>query len=297
MNNARIIARTLLLSATLLVFTACSTVRLAYTQAPQMTYWWLDGFSDFTAVQAPVVKQDIERFLDWHRNRELPAYAVLLQHWQTLVTQDITPAQACTQFEAVRSALMRSSEKSLEPLTRVALTMSPDQLLTLQKKQATSIDKFDKEYLRGSAEKRLESRLAKAQERAEKLYGRLTPPQRERLRRDLQISPFDAQKTRLERLRSHSDMRQTIAALQSAHPGATADAQAPAAALDLSRQFIERFQHSPLPGYKAYSDSLVNQACDTFATLHNSTSAQQRQQALKVLKGYEEDVRVLASQP
>ena len=296
MNNARIIARTLLLTATLLVVTACSTVRLAYNQAPQLTYWWLDGFADFTPVQAPVVRQDIERFLDWHRNRELPAYAALLQQWQTLVMQDITPAQACTQFDAVRSALMRSSEMSLEPLTRMALSLSAEQLLTLQKKQAKSIDKFDKEFLRGSPEKRLDSRLEKAQERAEKLYGRLTPTQRERLRRDLQMSPFDAQKTRLERVRSHTDMRQTIAALQNAHAGTTAEAMAPAA-LDISRQFIKRFQHSPLPGYKVYSDSMVNQACDSFASLHNSTNMQQRQQALKVLQGYEEDVRVLAGQP
>ncbi len=290
MNNARIIARTLLLSATLLVVAACSTVRLAYNQAPQLAYWWLDGYADFSSAQAPLVKQDIERFLDWHRNRELPGYAVMLQQWQTLATQDITPTQACAQFEAVRAALMRASENSLESLTRLALSLSPEQLANIQKSQARSNEKFDKEYLRVSAEKRLDNRLEKAQERAEMLYGSLTPSQRDNLRRDLQLSPFDAQKTWQERLRRQTDLRQTITAQQAAAGGTFS-----AAALEASRQYMQRLQQSPTPGYEVYSEGVQNQSCETFASLHNSTTAQQRKHAQKVLKAYEEDLRVLVA--
>lgn len=295
MNNARIIARSLLVTATLVVITACSTMRLAYNQAPNLAYWWMDGYADFSSAQAPQVKQDIERFLDWHRSTELPGYAGLLQQWQALVLQDMTPAQACTQAEAVRSALVRAGEHSLEPMARVALSLTPGQLAHLQKSQAKSNDEFEKDFLRGSTEKLLDKRLDKAMDRLEKLYGRLNANQRERLRQDLQLSPFDAQKTQQERLRRQADLRQSINVLQTTHPGANGPT-APPAAVEASRQYMARLLHSPAPGYKAYNDRLMQQNCETFANLHNSTSAQQRKHAQAVLRDYEEDLRVLVGQ-
>lgn len=295
MNDVRIMARGLLLTVTLAVLTACSTVRLAYNQAPHLAYWWMDGYADFSSAQAPQVKQDIDDFLAWHRRSELPGYAALLQQWQGLVMQDTTPAQVCRQLDTVRAAVVRSGEHSLEPLTRIALSLAPDQLAHLQKSQAKSIERFEKEYLRGSPEKRLEQRLDKAVDRLETLYGRLSSQQREALKRDLQRSPFEASRTLQERLRRQDDLRQTIAAMQAAQPGAPGQS-VPPAALEASRQYLGRLLQSPAPGYKAYEDGLMRHNCDTLAHLHNSTTPQQRNHALGVLKDYEEDLRVLVGQ-
>ena len=298
MINARIIARTLVLTVTLLL-SACSTVRLAYNQAPHLVYWWLDDYADFSSAQAPQVKQDIEAFLDWHRHSELPGYAALLEQWQAMATQDITPAQACAQVDAIRAALVRAGERGLEPLTRMALALSPEQLANVQKSQTKSNETFEKDFLRGNAEQRLDKRLDKALDRLEMLYGRLTAAQRERLRRGLQMSPFDPQKTLQERLRRQADLRQSIVAMQTSHPGAgnqTIGQSAPAAAVEVGRQYMGRLLQSPTPGYKAYDEGVIRQGCDTFATLHNSTTAQQRQHALRVLQGYEDDLRALTAQ-
>ena len=59
---------------------------------------------------------------------------------------------------------------------------------------------------------------------------------------------------------------------------------------------IARLRESPEPGYNAYNQALVRQGCAQFATLHNSTSAEQRANAARVLKGYEDDLRVLSAQ-
>jgi hypothetical protein len=295
LNNARIIARTLLVIVTVLVIGACSTLRLAYNQAPSLAYWWLDGYADFNGAQTTQVRQDIDRFMDWHRQTELPGYTTVLQQWQTLAPQDITPAQACSQFETVRAALQRASERSLEPLTRVALTMTEPQLKNLQRQQAKSRDKFEKEFLRGRPEQRLDRRLDKTADRFEKLYGRLAPAQREQLRQDLQASPFDADRSLQERLRQQAELRQHIAALQAAYPS-MAGFTSPAPALESSRQVMNRLLQSPTPGYAAYSESMVRHGCDMFARLHNSTTPEQRAHAVRVLKDYEADLRVLAGQ-
>jgi hypothetical protein len=288
-------ARGLLLAVLLVVVTACSTVRLAYNQAPQLAFWWLDGFADFSSAQAPQVRQDIEEFMAWHRRQELPGYVALLEQWQGLVTQDITPALACRQYDTLRSALVRAGEHSLEPLTRTALGLSPEQLLHIQKSQAKSVERFEKEYLRGSAEKRLETRLDTAVERLETLYGRLNTRQREDLERDLLRSPFEARTTLQERQRNMIAVRQSIAAMQAVRPSGSGQ-PVPPAALDISRQYMSRLLVSPTPGYKDYQDRLVRHNCELFARLHNSTTPQQRAHALGVLKDYEADLRGLLDQ-
>jgi hypothetical protein len=270
-------------------------VRLAYNQAPSLAYWWLDGYADFNSAQTTQVRQDIDRFMDWHRSSELPGYTAVLQQWQTLAPQEITPAQACSQFDTVRAALQRAGERSLEPLTRVALSMTEAQQKHLQREQAKSREKFEKEFLRSRPEQRLDRRLDKTADRFETLYGRLNAAQREQLRRDLQASPFDAEKALQERQRQQAELRQHIAALQVAYP-AVAGFTSPLPALESSRQVMSRLLQSPTPGYAAYSESLVRHGCEMFARLHNSTSPEQRAHAVRVLRDYEADLRVLTGQ-
>ncbi len=292
----------LALVATLFTLGACSTTRLAYNQAPNLLYWWLDGYMDFNSAQSGQARQDIDAFMAWHRSTELPAYARQLQQWQTLATQDITPAQACAQFDAVRAAVLRASESGLEPLTRLALRLTPEQQAHLQRHQSKSNESFEKDFLRGSPEQRLSQRLEKAVGRNEMLYGRLSPAQRDLLQSSLQQSPWDAQKTQQERLRRQADLRQTVQAIQGiagvGEPNGVGNGNGPvrAAALDASRSYLARVMHSPTPGYSAYSQTQVQHGCTQFAALHNATTPEQRANAVRVLKGYEDDLRALVGQ-
>ena len=299
MIDPKIIARRILLAlalaATLIVLGACSTARLAYNQAPNLLYWWLDGYMDFTSAQSPQARQDIDAFLAWHRSNELPTYARQLQQWQALATQDITPAQACTQFEAVRAAVQRASERGLEPLTRLAQQLSPEQQAHLQRHQAKSNESFEKDFVRGSPEQRLSQRLDKAVSRNEMLYGRLSPAQRELLQSSLQQSPWDAQKTQQERLRRQSDLLQTLQTVQALKNG-NGNGAVNAAALNATRSYLARVLQSPTPGYSAYSQTQVQHGCAQFAALHNTTTPEQRANAVRVLKGYEDDLQALVAQ-
>jgi hypothetical protein len=266
---------------------ACSTTRLAYNQAPNVLYWWLDGFVDFQGTQSAQARQDIDAFLTWHRSTELPTYARQLQQWQALADQDISPAQVCAQFEAVRAAVQRASERGVEPLTRLAQQLSREQVAHLQRKHDKSNDAFEAEYLRGSPEQRMGRRVDKAMSRSEKLYGRLSPAQREMVQQGLQQSPWDPQKTQQERLRRQIDLLQTIQTLQSPANGNP---------LEASRGYLNRILQTPTAGYNANSHALVQHGCAQFALLHNTTTAEQRANAVRVLKGYEDDMRALAAQ-
>lgn len=307
MINPRDFARrrwlTLALVATLFTLGACSTARLAYNQAPNLLYWWLDGYMDFNGTQSDQARQDIDAFMAWHRNTELPTYARQLQQWQTLAAQDMTPAQACAQFDAVRAAVERASERGLKPLTRLAMRLTPEQLAHLQRHQTKSNESFEKDFVRGSTAQRLSQRLDKAVDRYELLYGRLSPAQRELLQTSLQQSPWDAQRTQHERMLRQADLRQTLQAIQAnqsiavvGESNGAGNGLVDAAALDASRSYLARVMNSPTPGYSAYSQRQVQHGCTQFAALHNATTPEQRANAVRVLKGYEDDLRALVAQ-
>lgn len=286
-----IIARCLLLITLALALTACSAVRLAYNQAPSLGYWWIDGYTDLNDTQSTVLRRDIDAFFAWHRSNELPLYITRLQQWQQLAGIDSRPDLACEQFAQLRAAYLRLIERGLEPMARLALSLTPAQLNHLQRHHAKENREFEERYLNVSAEERLNNVLERATDRYETLYGDLTDAQLALLRERIRQSPFDPQRIQAERLRRQSDLIGTVRELQAARPANEATA---AAAL---RGWHARVMRSPTPGFPAYSDALVRAGCEQFAALHNTTSPEQRANAQRVLRGYETDLRALTSEP
>ncbi|MCW5654225.1 DUF6279 family lipoprotein [Hydrogenophaga sp.] len=286
----RIIARHVGRLGALLVLavalSACTAARLAYNQAPTLSYWWLDSHVDLDDLQATQAREALDRFFLWHRQNELPVYADVLRRWQVMASADITAGQACEQFDEVRRRLELAADQTVEPFARLALQLTPAQIEHLQRHLARGNEAFEKDFLRGSADQRIKKRLDDAVGRNERIYGTLSSAQRQRLRDLLQASPFDAQRTQTERLRRQADLLQTVR-----------DAQAsPDRAASLVRAYFARIGHSPTPGYDAYSRDLVRHGCTLFTTLHNSTSPEQRAHAARVLGSYEDDFRILSAQ-
>ena len=286
----RIIARVLMLALLGLVLGGCSALRLAYNQAPSLSYWWIDGYADLNEAQTGQMRRDIDAFFAWHRSTELPGYIQRLQQWQQMAQADSSADLACNQFDALRGAYLRLVDRSLEPMARLALTLTPAQLQHLQKKYDKNNREFEQRYIRVSEEERIDNLMERALDRYEPLYGELSSAQMTLLRERVRSSPFDAQRVHAERLRRQGDLIRTVRELQ-AERGATV-----ATATTALRRWHERVMRSPLPGFAAYSDSLVRNACEQFAAVHNTTSAEQRQHAVRVLKDYETDLRSLTPQ-
>lgn len=283
------------LVGTLLV--ACSTAQLAYHQAPRLLHWWIDGQVDLSDRQADTVRQDIDALFAWHRQHELPLYASRLAQWQGLAGRDLTAAQVCGEFDALRSAGERIAERGAEALARLALQLSAAQLAHLQREQQKSNERFAEDFLEGSVEDRMETRLDQAVDRYETLYGRLSEGQRAQVLAGLRQSTFDAQRIQAERQRRQTDMIQTVRQLQ-AQPRSDAgngNGSAPAAAVQAVRDWFQRSLQSPDPTYASLSQQMERHGCEQFAALHNSTTAEQRAHARQLLQTYEADFRALAA--
>lgn len=282
----RIIARTLVVLGVATALVACTTARFAYNQAPHLSHWWLDNHFDFSDTQSVQVRDEIDGFFSWHRREELPTYASLLRQWQTMALRDVSADEVCTQFETIRGRLWHAGERVIGPFARIAPQLTAAQLASLQRRQARSNDEFERDFLRGSREQRLQRRLETTVERNERFYGPLSREQRALLRQWLEKSPWDAQRTQAERLRRQADLLQ---ALQTAQ-------REPAQAEAALRAHAQGLLRSPVPGYQAHSEAAIRHGCAQLAALHNSTTPAQREQLVRALQSYESDFDTLSAQ-
>jgi Family of unknown function (DUF6279) len=294
-HNSRIIGWLMTLAA-LLFLQACSAVKLAYNNAPEFSYWWLDAYVDFQSDQSPRARDELTRLLAWHRAEELPKIASLLQKTQRLALTDLTPAQVCAMVDETRERINAVIRQVEAPALWLATGLSADQLKHVDAKLNKNNEAYEREWASLTLQERFDKRLKANVERAEEFYGRLDDRQVAVLRSALEASHYDPAQGLAERKRRQGDLLKTLRVVSGNATSGTSTRPAQGDALALLRGYRDRVNQSPNAAYQAYSDKLTQESCATLATLHNSTNAEQRKRALARLGAYERDARELISQ-
>ncbi len=269
------------------LLTACSAVRIAYNQAPDLSYWWLDGYFDFNDQQTPRVREHLITFFAWHRSTELHKTADLLAHAAHLSAGDITEQQACQVYAMARVLIENLTHQALPALAELAPTITPAQVDHLKRKYAKNVDEFKRDHMDGDGAGREAKRLKQSVERSEMLYGKLEELQVQAIRQVLARSPFDAGAALKERERRQRELIDVLVGLSAAKAS-------PATSQHALRVYFQRVWESPDPEFRTYWQRLTTHACQGFASIHARTTAAQRANAVKVLKAYEADLRSLA---
>jgi len=296
MSWSRII-RLLLAASLLAVLAGCSAMRLAYNNMPDLAYWWVDGYADLNEPQSLLLRAELARLHDWHRKTELPRIADLLRQLQQVTPADLSAEQVCRLYADIRVRFDVVTAQALAQPDAVALAMrlTPVQFKHLEARLAKGNQEWRRE--RGSKDRsvRVAKRVETELERAEQFYGTLDNQQRKLLQEAANRSSIDPQRFFTERVRRQQDMLETlrsIAGTGNNSPSVADTAQATAAL----RAYSERTSRSPDPVYRAYADTALQENCQTYARLHNSTTAEQRSRAVARLAAYERDARELSMQ-
>lgn len=271
------------------ILPACSAIKIAYNQAPDLAYWWLDSYIDFNSQQTPKARDEIASLLAWHRASELPKTAALLQKAQTLVTGNVTANQACEFYDQARGLAETITDKALPIIAELAPGFGPEQLEHLERKYQKNNDEYRRASQKGSSQERAARRLKQAIERSEMLYGKLDEPQITAIQRAIQQSSFDPMANFKERMRRQRDALAVLGKI-------SAEKLSPQAAQELMRSYVNRVVVSTDPLYRAYADTMVKESCAAFAQVHATTTPEQRAKAVITLKSYETDLRVLVAQ-
>ena len=285
MWNSWIIGSLLLLAGLL---SGCGVVRLAYAQGPDLAYWWLDAYADFNDLQTPRVRNVLGEWFRWHRASQLPDYAQFLARAQVLAAEPVTPAQVCRLYDEAMVRVDTLLERALPAAVETVQSLTPAQITHIEHKYGKVNIKFRDDYLQSDPQTRLEASIERAVDRAEMAYGSLNDAQRQLLARGIAASPFDPQLWLSERVLRQQEALTTLRRLSAER--ATADQT-----LAALRALVHHVRHSPREDYLAYRQRLYEFNCNLAAQLHNSTTREQRQAAVKKLKSWEEDARVLAA--
>jgi Family of unknown function (DUF6279) len=268
----------------------CSAIRFGYNQAPDLLFWWLDGYADFDDAQSLRVRDGLAQWFAWHRRTQLPDYAGLLVRAQAELPADTTPQRVCRWWDDLRQRGERAAEQALPFAAEVMPTLKPAQIQHIERRYARINGEFRDDFLDKDPVRRQERSVQRAVERAEFLYGSLDAEQRALVARLVTASPFDADAWYAERLQRQQEALQMLRRLSTENaPRDTA--------LATLRAYGERMARSPREPYRRYQERLETYNCAFAASLHNATTPAQRQAAVAKLKGWEADFRALSATP
>ena len=277
------------LTALALLLAGCSAVRLTYNQGPQLAYWRLDSYIDFDDAQKPLAKQAIAEWFQWNRTTQLKDYAALLARAAQQAAEPTTAAAACRWVEDITARLQTAYERALPSAADFLLTLTPAQVSHLERKYAKGDDEFADEHLQRSPKDRLAAAVKRLVKDADRLYGSVTPAQRELIERTLVGSPYDPEVVLAERkarqLETLSLARRWVAD------------RSPAAKIQADLHLLgEHAMHSPRDNYRDYQQRVRPFNCTLSAQIHNAATPAQRQRAVERLRGWEADLQALMAQ-
>ena len=280
------------------VLGACSALRIGYSQAPDLLYWYLDSYVDFNDNQSPKVREALAQFMAWHRRTQLPDYANQLARAQAEVLADTNAARVCEWQGELLTRANAAFERAVPAMAEFLVTVTPQQVQYLEKHQAKQNLEFRDDYLQPEPRRRTELTLKRTLERAESLYGKLTDSQRARIAESLVRSPFDPETWFAERRQRQQDalsLMRRWSIDSSGRPAGARDQANREPVQTTLRAYVQGMANSPREPYRRYTERLNEFNCSFAAALHNTTSVAQRRAAAQKLAGWEGDARALAA--
>jgi hypothetical protein len=264
----------------------CSSVRLAYANAPELVYWWVDGYIDIEGSQSNALREGLKAEHDWHREQELPKIAEWISSIRLLSANRVSPEQVCAQYDTLETRTRALASHTLPLATTTAKTLSAAQLKYLVQSWDKRNREWHEEWIEGSLQERNKRRFEKLTDRFDSFYGKLSAAQLAALRSRMEKSGWDAALQYQETRRRQQDTLQTLRAIQEGKPDQ-------AASLALFNGLMERSFRSPDAAVRLNQEQARRSSCEMLAELHNSATQVQRTKLQRVLQGYESDALAL----
>ena len=283
-SRSRIIGLLLLLAGLL---AGCSALRFTYNQAPHLAAWQADSYLGLSEAQGPPLRAALAGWQRWHRASELPGYASLLARLRGEALQPATADQVCGWFDELMRQAERAVDPAVAPAAELVLTITPAQIAHLERKHERLNKAFAEDFLQPTQQARQRAQRERVIERSEDFYGRLDAAQRQRIAEGVAQSPFDAERVFAERVARQRAVVRMLRQVAAERP--------PAAQVEQRlRTLLADWRQSPRAAYADYQQRVRRYNCAFVAAIHNAMTPAQREHAARKLRGYEDDLRLLA---
>lgn len=273
----------------LLLLTACSIVRTAYNQAPNLAYWQLNRVFQLEDEQADQVKHNLRVFFQWHRQAELPVYARLLDRAAHEAQGSISPELACERRAEFEKVGRRSIDKAVPLLAELLRSLKPEQIKNVESFIENFNEDFRDDFLDGDKADRDEAWGKFALKWTEFFYGRFSRDQREALIHGVVTGPLSAQDVYTEMQRTQGEFLQiTRRAVNERTPQPQLE--------QALRAMFQQIFEPPTEARRQRLAKWINAGCMLASSTHNGTTVAQRNKVTERMNDWESDVRILAAQ-
>lgn len=268
---------------------ACSSVQLAYNNAPLLLQYQMDSYLDLNDEQEALLSEQLQQFQAWHRQDELPLYAKTMRQWAAKldVPRVFTTSELLEKQQQFEQALLTVAERSAYRLAPLVLTLTERQREQLQ----ASFDDSNAEYVEenlANPEAASRERLERFSDRYEDWLGPLTEQQQQTLSQWLSQQPSRAQLWGQERIERQKALLELLADARNVP-------SAEVAALELHNYFqsLSRYRVADL---QVEREARLQSLAELTASMLNSMTDQQRQHLQERLLTYASDFEALSQQ-
>ena len=175
---ARACARLWILALLLAFLAGCSSTRFAYNRLDFLVPWYLGDYVSLDRDQGRLLKAELQPFLEWHRQQELPRYIALLDRVEGKLDRQLTAEDMVLLTGEAELAIYRLQNRALDWMLALGEELRDEQMAEfiagLQEQQAEYEEKYlerDDAEFRGDSCERLE-------DNARKYMGRLQREQK-----------------------------------------------------------------------------------------------------------------------
>lgn len=273
-----------LVAAVLLLVGGCSMFKLAYNNVDIAINWTLDGYFDLHGEQHTLLKTRLEKLQTWHRNEELPAYVEGLKAIQTRARQPFQRDDIVWTMNTTKKYYERLIREAAPGAADLLVTITPEQIRTLEKKYAKDAKKFAKEHkVNGTPDEQRQARVKKIVEMLEDWVGHLSKEQEAPLRQSIESWPLNYALLQEDRQRRQ---REFVALLEK-----NSDAKLLAAQL---AEWMIHYDEGRLPEYAAHGKQMTENFIQLILQTDRLITAKQRAHLIGKLQNYIDDFNALS---
>ncbi|MEM8660102.1 MAG: DUF6279 family lipoprotein [Pseudomonadota bacterium] len=204
-----------LLLTSLVFLGACSSTTFVYNQLDTIVPWYVDDYVDLDREQREQLDAELEIFLAWHRQQELPRYVQLLDQVDTTLGTPVTTQEIADLYAEMEVAFARLEEESLVWLLDLGASLTDQQVEELLVYMQERQEEFKEEYLSRTDEEYREKVYDNLKDNFSDYMGRLDKQQRERL----QLASQEMERTDALWLQERELWQQRIAEFLEREPG------------------------------------------------------------------------------
>ncbi len=253
----------------------CGAIRLAYDNADIWIRWRAEHYLDLRADQVATLNARVADFLAWHRQDALPRYANYLDEAARRFADGLTRQDLVWAYDSARAQLRHDAQAAAARVGEVLEGLDADQLANLERRFVEDNQKYAREYLSGSQEKRREKRTERNADRIEDWFGRLTEEQAERVKRHSDEQPLIDELRDRERKRLQTEFLVLVRQKKGRE--------------DLAALALQLVPGGGDPAYVAAMRRYMDSYMDLLVDISRMATPRQRERAVARLRGYARD--------